>query len=589
MTRAHWMLSVAFVVGMGRAALAQDAWVQIEAQPTLRDAEERARAYAGAFPNVAGFELASGWYAIVIGPFPAGEAPGQLQRLRDERLIPSDSYVADPAQFRGRFWPVGPDTASASGAAAEAAAPAVPPAPEATTPTADTAEAAPPAGLPDETPQQARASEAALTGAERESIQAALRWFGVYDGAIDGAFGPGTRRSMAAWQASRGDEETGVLTTRQRQALIDSWQAELADLGLATITDAEAGIEIVLPMNLIEFEGYEPPFVKYRARGDSGVQVLLISQQGDQSSLSALYDLMQTLTIVPLDGPRERGKTGFTIEGRNGDLRSTTQVTLSGGLIKGFTLVTRPDDARAERILAAMRQSLRSSADHALDEGLGQPLSVSAADLTSGLEVRRPEFSRSGFYIDARGTVLTTAEAVDSCDRVTIEQGIDADVTLRDAAVGIAVLKPRKPMAPINHAAFQTAAPRPGTEVALAGYSYQDALDAPVMTFGTLADTKGLDGETGISRLSMATLPGDAGGPVLDSSGAVLGMALPRPREGGRVLPEDLTYVRDATAIAGALAAADLPPEASTRDGSMAPEDLSRLALGMTVLVSCWK
>src|SRR5690606_34037467 len=91
----------------GLAARAQDAWVQIEAQPTLREGEERARAYSGVFPNVSGYALASGWYAIVLGPYPPEEAARQLELLRGERLIPSDSYIADAGRFRQRFWPVG--------------------------------------------------------------------------------------------------------------------------------------------------------------------------------------------------------------------------------------------------------------------------------------------------------------------------------------------------------------------------------------------------------------------------------------------------------------------------------------------------
>ncbi|MEZ5869689.1 MAG: peptidoglycan-binding domain-containing protein [Defluviimonas denitrificans] len=61
-----------------------------------------------------------------------------------------------------------------------------------------------PAVLPDETPAEARRSEALLTGDDRKELQEALQWYGHYAGAIDGAFGPGTRRSMAEWQTAEG-------------------------------------------------------------------------------------------------------------------------------------------------------------------------------------------------------------------------------------------------------------------------------------------------------------------------------------------------------------------------------------------------
>ncbi len=144
---------------------------------------------------------------------------------------------------------------------------------------------------------------------------------------------------MAAWQEANAAEPTGVLTTLQRNALVSAHKAALAELGLERVTEAEAGIEIDLPLAMVEFERYEPPFVRYRPRGDSGVQALLISQPGDERTLFALYDIMQTLEIVPPSGERARGERSFEISGRNDRIESYTSVRLEGGLVKGFTLV----------------------------------------------------------------------------------------------------------------------------------------------------------------------------------------------------------------------------------------------------------
>ena len=45
-----------------------------------------------------------------------------------------------------------------------------------------------------------------------------------------------------------------------------------------------------------------------------------------------------------------------------------------------------------------------------------------AIDLVLGFEVRKPAIARSGFYTDNRGTVVTTAEAVENCARITIDK-----------------------------------------------------------------------------------------------------------------------------------------------------------------------
>lgn len=63
-----WVVMLASVV----AASAQEdpVWIQIEAQPNLNAATERARAYAADLPDVNGFSLGGGWYGIALAPMP---------------------------------------------------------------------------------------------------------------------------------------------------------------------------------------------------------------------------------------------------------------------------------------------------------------------------------------------------------------------------------------------------------------------------------------------------------------------------------------------------------------------------------------
>ena len=124
--------------------------------------------------------------------------------------------------------------------------------------------------------------------------------------------------------------------------------------------------------------------------------------------------------------------------------------------------------------------------------------------------------------------------------------------------------------------------------MAVAGYSYEGVLEAPVMTFGTLAEAKGLRGEDYLARLALAALPGDAGAPVFDATGSVLGMLVPPQSADGKVLPENVGFALDAEAIETALAARGITLTQAEEAVTMAPEDIAQQALGMTVLVSCW-
>ena len=86
-------------------AVAATAWVQIEAQPDALLAQERAAAWAAVFPDVQGYALGNGWYAIALGPYDGVQAETRLRQLRDENLIPRDSFVSDGETYRTAFWP----------------------------------------------------------------------------------------------------------------------------------------------------------------------------------------------------------------------------------------------------------------------------------------------------------------------------------------------------------------------------------------------------------------------------------------------------------------------------------------------------
>ncbi|WP_050527305.1 serine protease [Pseudorhodobacter aquimaris] len=569
-------------------AAAQDrAWVQIEARPTLAQAEERARAYASAFSDVAGFHMVSGWYAIALGPYDPDAASRRLTQLRRDNLIPADSFVTTGGQYLSGFWPLGQDPMTAPPIGAALPEPVVT-APLA--PSTDPATIPQPFTEPEETLQQARRSEQALPPEARKDLQAALKWFGFYDAAIDGAFGRGTRASMAAWQTAKGHEPTGVMTTKQRAQIITERDLVVADLGLQTITEEEAGIEVSLPMALVNFDHYEPPFVHFAEKDGSGLRVVLISEPGDPAVLRSLYDILQRLEVVPQNGARSLTDRGFTIDARDENLASRSVVDLSGGLIKGYMLIWSPEaEDKARNALKAIESSFKTIGGRALDPGLVSLDDAKRRNLLAGMEVRKPKLSRSGFFVSDTGAVLTTTESLQSCGRITLDHNIDATVTSQDDTNGLAVLTPVKPLAPRFIAEFADS-PRIGTEVALAGYSYEDALPAPTLTFGAVEDTKGLAGETGIARLSLSSLPGDAGGPVMDGKGAVLGMLIPATATDGRVLPGEVSFVADVTSIKAVLDRAGIAPvQQTSRAAPLPPSDLTERAMSMTVLVSCWE
>jgi hypothetical protein len=551
--------------GFASVAQAQQMWVQIDAQPTLSAAMARAQAYSAMLEQVQGYRLPSGGYAVVLGPMEPEVAVVTLQSLLTQNMIASDSALADGQGFGPQFWPVGA---------------------QATNPDA--------AGAVDQTQAAQSAPEVVLNETERREVQTALKWFGFYAGLVDGNIGSGSRAGIANWQTAQGFDPTGVLTADQRAALVDTYQAEQSGFGFETVNDPDAGIEISLPMAMVAFDRATPPFVRFSSKGGSGVTALLISQPGGtKANLAALYDVLQSLDIMPVVGDRALEEASFSMQGRNGQIETLAYAQIVGGAVKGFVLswdVAKGD--QMQRVVEIVQSSFRSTGDVALDPGLVPLDEAAKRGLLAGLAVKQPKLSRTGFFIDQTGSVLTTIEAVDQCGTITLDQSHGAKVTFTDKASGLAVLTPDALVAPRSVAAFATTAPQVGSAIAVSGYSYGARLPAPVLTQGMIEEATGLNGETGLTRLTLQAMPGDAGGPVMDGTGVVVGMLLPAQTVAGKQLPAGVAFAATSTAIVGILtnpAGPALTLFAPTGAEAPTPNALNAAVRDMTVLVSCWK
>ena len=106
---ALWMV----LVTTAQTQAQDNAWLQIDAQPTEAEAEESARYYESFLPDVAGFALASGWYVIALGPYSEITAQNLLQVYRDSGQVPADSFTSYAQDYARQFWPPGEDLLAA--------------------------------------------------------------------------------------------------------------------------------------------------------------------------------------------------------------------------------------------------------------------------------------------------------------------------------------------------------------------------------------------------------------------------------------------------------------------------------------------
>ncbi len=98
---------------------------------------------------------------------------------------------------------------------------------------------------------EAAAFEETMNEDERELVQRALVWLGLYDGWIDGVFGDRTRAAITAWQRAAGRAESGVLSQDEVVDLLADGLVVEARLGWRTVVDPETELTIGYPAALL--------------------------------------------------------------------------------------------------------------------------------------------------------------------------------------------------------------------------------------------------------------------------------------------------------------------------------------------------
>ena len=581
---AVWM---ALIAG---ASVAQDMrWIQIEAQPSLLEAETRARIYAQEFPDTQAHSIGSGWYAITLGPLPEDQADLRMSQLRARAAIPRDSFLATGANYRQRIYPIGPapaavtpeQTAEADVVQEEATQGSVVESEESAAPEQASPEQS--ITVPDETLSEARASEALLSRDEKMDMQRYLQWAGYYNSTIDASFGRGTRRSMAAWQTENGHEDTGVLTTAQREQLRAQYFAIFDGLGLETHVDLEAGISIDLPKEVIAFDAYAAPLAHFKTKdASSPAHVFLISAAGNRGDLAAIYGVLPTLSIVPMDIEKSLNKDRFVITGAGTTTRAFITASHQGGEIKGFGLIwPNQNEEQFDRLVAHMSKSF-DTVSGTLDPSLS--VAINDPETEFGVAIRKPAFVKSAVFVSDQGHAITDTSDLEQCSALTIGGTYDAEIIAR-SETGAGLLSPKSDFNPISYAKLGKAV-RKGDKTFLSSYPYGGRLGLASVTEATVAETTDLSGNAKKFRLDLLAEPGDFGGAVLDQSGNLTGILVSED-DTGRVLPNNVNFAAATDALASMMQSAGL----RLRSGNTQRlDDVALIASAQNILppLECW-
>jgi S1-C subfamily serine protease len=156
----------------------------------------------------------------------------------------------------------------------------------------------------------------------------------------------------------------------------------------------------------------------------------------------------------------------------------------------------------------------------------------------------------TGFFVSGDGYIVTVYHVVEGSSRLLVkhlDETLTATVVAVDRQNDIALLKVSKTDHPFSHLSVNTAAvPTPGSDVFTIGFPDPTILGVtPKTTRGNVTASAGIKDDPRFLQISVPIQPGNSGGPLIDSTGSVIGIttatidAINRLKDGG-YLPQNV-------------------------------------------------
>ncbi|WP_186421312.1 serine protease [Bosea sp. CS1GBMeth4] len=415
------------------------------------------------------------------------------------------------------------------------------------------------------------------------------------------------------YQLSRGELPTGVLTEAQVNSMLASARSVLDGWRLRWVPHPVRGRQLWVPMGLnLEVR-----------RTDLGVEMKEPANRFRMkfnyiaaADVRTAYDT--TLREMVGSGDRINYKVlkgdFFVITGNQGRYNRYVRYHTDGDGILGFDMGWSSDDAPVygNRLVTIISGSLWASMTGApfpttqrasYPWGRNEPEVANAppsappptTPTSRPTEPPKTTFSTgSGFFVSKAGHVMTNAHVVKDCATITVRPdgatALPARIVARDVINDLVVLKVA---GPVEKTLSLRSSVRLGEGIAAFGFPHTDILATTGnFTLGNVTALAGLRDDSRHLQISAPVQAGNSGGPLLDTSGNVVGVvtsklnAIKVAGEQGD-LPQNVNFAVKASLAISFLDANQITYETGTLGDKLDPADLADKAKKASVFIAC--
>jgi S1-C subfamily serine protease len=206
------------------------------------------------------------------------------------------------------------------------------------------------------------------------------------------------------------------------------------------------------------------------------------------------------------------------------------------------------------------------------------------------------ELNGTGFVVSTSGHIVTNDHVISSCvgdirGNLTGQATMTLRIVSRDETNDLALLQ--APATFKETASIRSTAIHSGDGIIAIGFPFHGLLTSDfTVTTGIVSSLSGILNNTRFLQISAAVQPGNSGGPLLDSSGNVVGVvaeklnALKFAKATGEI-PENINFAIKTGAVRDFLDNSVVAYQTAESKAELKTADIARAARAYTMLVSC--
>lgn len=443
---------------------------------------------------------------------------------------------------------------------------------------------------------------APLSYSDRRFLQAALSFEGHYNGLLDGAWGGLSQRAMENYSR----KEYGSEPRRWHAGMLAfSFLERIQQNGWEIIYNDALGMSFFFPGDSVRKGTPSEHFSNWEHAASSLKYSVMVADWGETSRLHEIT-AERHRSANPIYRVRKNHLAVTKSQDADGLVVYTRSNFINGSWSTIMLSASRRDQSLVDAIASSisvgrappltipdggwLAETIRLSV--AFDESSRQTEPESAANVNRKPRQERDgaDASGSGFVVTKEGDILTNAHVVSQCERILVDE-LTASLTAISTDFDLALLRSDEASA-MEPAKFADDPARLNSDVSVVGYPLYGLLGGLNVTRGSVSSATGVLGDGIRMQISAPVQPGNSGGPVLASNGAVVGVVVSkldtlRVAEAIGDIPQNVNF-----AIRGEIAKLFLfqngvEPDVALQANDLAPEDLAELAKKFTVRVTC--